>query len=292
MPITPFRDSRGLSATRINSPRMTFHRYLQLAACVGGIYTSYILYGVFQETLYREQPDGTTFAATAFVLLTQCLLNLLVSFIFDLFSDGPLGHIWGKRPASAAAGYGWLTTLATWDVVATAFVYVMAMYMSNEALQYVTYPTQSLAKSCKMIPVLLGRVLYLRTSYSWVKYLCVLLMTAGIAMFQMTGKKRMSAEGFGGEGFGLLLLGVSLAFDGITGPLQEKLKVFKLTNNQQIMVNNVWAIIFMSVVALVQGQMSYAVSSSCYRDVFSFVASIKHCMRGASVSISAGSLPQ
>lgn len=39
-------------------------RYLQLGLCVGGIYTCYLLYGVLQERLYQEQPDGTVFAAT------------------------------------------------------------------------------------------------------------------------------------------------------------------------------------------------------------------------------------
>jgi solute carrier family 35 (UDP-galactose transporter), member B1 len=236
----------------------SFQRYLQLGACVGGIYTSYILYGVFQETLYREQPDGTTFAATAFVLMTMCFTNLVVSLIFDIFTDGALAK-WTKYSPNPS-GYAWVESLATWDVALTSFVYVMAMYMSNEALQYVTYPTQALAKSCKMIPVLLGRVIVMRTSYSTTKYVCVLLMTAGIAMFQMSGKKKMSAEGFGGENFGMFLLAISLAFDGITGPLQEKLKARKLTNNQQIIVNNVWATALMAVVAGVQGQFGYSVS--------------------------------
>lgn len=231
-------------------------RLLQLCVCVGGIYTSYILYGVFQETLYRAQPDGTTFAATAFVLMTQCFINLSVSLVFDLFTDGPLGKLTGHTPA----GYSWLSTLLTRDVALTSLVYVMAMYMSNEALQYVTYPTQALAKSCKMIPVLLGRVLFLRTSYSWIKYACVLLMTAGIAMFQLSGKKKMSVEGFGGEGFGMLLLAISLALDGITGPMQEQLKKHKLSNNQQIIVNNVWATGLMVAVAAWQGQLTYGVS--------------------------------
>jgi hypothetical protein len=98
-------------------------RFLQLAGCVGGIYTSYLLYGVFQETLYREQPDGTTFAATAFVLMTQCFINFIVSLVFDTFTDGPLAHVTGRTPN----GYGWMKTLATRDVAMTSLVYVMAV---------------------------------------------------------------------------------------------------------------------------------------------------------------------
>lgn len=36
--------------------------------------------------------------------------------------------------------------------VISSFSYVAAMFCSNAALGYVNYPTQVLAKSCKMIP--------------------------------------------------------------------------------------------------------------------------------------------
>ena len=109
---------------------------------------------------------------------------------------------------------------------------------------------------------MLGRVIYLRQRYSLVKYLCVLLMTVGIAMFQMSGKKHMATEGFGGEGFGLALCAVSLALDGLCGPQQEMLKTnHRLTSNQQMIVNNAWATFFMAIVAGVMGQMSYGVST-------------------------------
>ena len=38
--------------------------------------------------------------------------------------------------------------------------YTLAMIFSNNALKHVTYPTQVLAKSCKMIPVLLAGTLF------------------------------------------------------------------------------------------------------------------------------------
>lgn len=47
--------------------------------------------------------------------------------------------------------------------------------------QYVSYPTQALGKSCKLIPVIIGQGLIRRKAYPLQKYLCVALMTAGIA---------------------------------------------------------------------------------------------------------------
>ena len=232
-----------------------------------GIYTCYIAYGVFQETLYKPQEDGSLFAATAFVLLVQCLFNAVVSFVVDigLGSMLPSGKDSHKAASGGrAGGLAWLPLMLHTDVIVTSIVYVMAMYMSNEALQYVTYPTQALAKSCKMIPVLIGRVVITGERYSLTKYLCVLLMTVGIALFQFWGKKKMTAEGFGGEGFGMLLLAVSLVLDGVSGPFQEKLKAHHLTNNQQIVVNNLWASALMVVVSVVLGQFWESVSSSVH----------------------------
>jgi solute carrier family 35 (UDP-galactose transporter), member B1 len=255
--------------------------YLQLAICTGGIYASYLAYGVFQESLYRTQADGSVFAATAFVLMVQCATNAIVSFFVDVF----FGHLLvsPKKGAVSApsSSFSWINTIPTVEVASTSLVYVMAMYLSNEALQYVSYPTQALAKSCKMIPVMLGRVLYLRKSYSWLKYTCVIMMTIGITIFQMNGKSKSSharsassagspSGGYAssnmlaflfenGESFGLVLLGLSLCLDGITGPMQEGLKKLQLSNNQQIVVNNIWAVLFMLIITFYLGQFNSSI---------------------------------
>src|SRR5690349_21214180 len=49
---------------------------------------------------------------------------------------------------------------------ACSFAYVTAFISSNAALIYINYPTQVLAKSCKMIPVVLMGFIFARKSYS------------------------------------------------------------------------------------------------------------------------------
>ena len=145
------------------------------------------------------------------------------------------------------------------------------MYSSNEALAFVSYPTQALIKSCKMIPVMLGSILINSKRYSWVKYTCVALMSVGITWFQFAGERKAkhgalaasvtAGDGyFAGETFGLLLLGVSLCLDGMTGPLQEVLKSeHHLSPMEQMLVNNIWATALMVVIALGIGQGASAV---------------------------------
>lgn len=127
-------------------------RFLQLAFCVAGIYAAYLVFSVLQESLFKAQPDGTTFTFTAFVLMVQCFFNLVVALILDWLQDGPGSAFTGNRQPT---GYKWLPSLAKADVCFTAFVYVMAMFTSNESLKYVTYPTQTLAKSWCVLEVVL-----------------------------------------------------------------------------------------------------------------------------------------
>jgi hypothetical protein len=72
-------------------------------APAGGIYTCYLMYGIFQETLYKPQADKTTFAATAFVLFVQCLFNAAVSFVVDIAVGAATGSAAAPGKGAAAA---------------------------------------------------------------------------------------------------------------------------------------------------------------------------------------------
>ena len=87
-----------------------------------------------------------------------------------------------------------------------------------------------LAKSCKMIPVLLAGtlfgsecsdpLLFLARKYSYTKYISVFIITIGIVFFQLAGnKKKVSNES--NSSLGLILLVLSLCCDGICGMQQD-----------------------------------------------------------------------
>jgi len=238
---------------------------VQLAVCVVGIFASYLWYGVAQEALYVKQADGTRFGATAFVMLAQCAGNAAVA--VAVYALGAAAGYERRRPVKDREGaprplLPFASALLAPDVLATSLVYVAAMYSSNEALKYVSYPLQALAKSCKLVPVLLGGMLLLGRRYGWHKYASVALVTAGITAFQFAGDKAAGkgahagggAPAAGGGLFGAALLAFSLAMDGLSGPGQERIKALALTNTQQMLATNVWATAVMAVLALALGQ--------------------------------------
>lgn len=242
-----------------------------LLVCVAGIYVCYLAYGLLQESLYKKQEDGTKFQATAFVLLVQCIGNALVALLgmwlgahVGLDRAGPV-----TKGDDHKAPTPLLQVLQHRDAMTTSAVYVFAMYTSNEALKYVSYPAQALAKSSKMIPVMIGRIVILGNRYEWYKYVFVGMVTLGVTLFQFAdggskhkSSKHSSSADEGGEMWGVLLLLGSLALDGMSGPEQEKLdRVHKLTNSQQMLVSNVWAVVYMAMVALLLGQLDTSVSS-------------------------------
>jgi len=95
------------------------------------------------------------------------------------------------------------------------------MAASNEALRYVSYPTQVLGKSCKMVPVMAGGILLGGKRYSMIEYAQVVLITIGVCVFNFGGK---SKKGGADSPFGLALIGLSLFMDMVTGGLQDKVK--------------------------------------------------------------------
>lgn len=87
--------------------------------------------------------------------------------------------------------------------------------------------TQVLAKSCKPIPVMLMGAL-MGKRYPFKKYINVAVITAGVAIFMGCGDKAKSSDGAGAQdgtmmAFGVLLLFISLCFDGGTGAYEDVL---------------------------------------------------------------------
>jgi UDP-galactose transporter B1 len=212
----------------------------RLVVCVLGIYVCYLAYGIAQEGVYKfRAEDGSKFGATTFLLFVQCVTNALCAVAVMAWerSNGTkhTNVTFTARPMLMSASY------------------VTAMFCSNEALKFVNYPTQAVAKSCKMIPVMLMGVVLGTKKYTWREYACVGLITAGIVIFRLAKSKAASTEN---STVGLILLFASLICDGLTGPIQEKIQVASKTTSPQMMfLCNFWAIVYAGAGCFATGQL-------------------------------------
>ncbi|KAI9911589.1 hypothetical protein PsorP6_009859 [Peronosclerospora sorghi] len=225
----------GRSVLHASSPRDA--SLVHLAICIGGIYACYLSYGIFQEKIFTYRSShGDKFTATLFMLFVQCFTNALVAY----------GATFVWKPERARMPLA--------PFASTAAAYLGAMLFSNEALKHVSFPTQALGKSCKMIPVMLMGVLIRGKKYTIRDYICMLVITTGIAVFQL-GKQSAKHVERENSSYGLVLLFLSLTLDGISGPKQEDLAHrLRPSVHQQMLHTNVWAIVYTGLGALLTGQ--------------------------------------
>jgi UDP-galactose transporter B1 len=124
----------------------------KLVGCALAIYATFIYYGIIQERIYKTRygPDQERFSHTFFLLLCQCAANAVFAWVYYMLTPRP-PH---------------MTPVPMLTYAKIAFTYLSAMLSSNAALQYMSYPAQVLAKSSKMLPVMLMRIVQVNISYT------------------------------------------------------------------------------------------------------------------------------
>ncbi|KAJ1136254.1 hypothetical protein NDU88_002671 [Pleurodeles waltl] len=215
---------------------------LRLALCFLGVFTCYFYYGILQETITRgkygegEKQEKFTYALS--LVFIQCLINAFFArLLIQFFEKGRVDRT------------------QNWLYAACSLTYVGAMVSSNSALQFVNYPTQVLGKSCKPIPVMLLGVTLLRKRYPLAKYLCVLLIVSGVALFMYKPKGGASGDNHL-FGYGELLLLLSLTLDGLTGVSQDHMRAHFQTGSNHMMLNiNVWSTLMLGAGIVFTGEL-------------------------------------
>uniref|UniRef100_S4RKV0 Solute carrier family 35 member B1 n=1 Tax=Petromyzon marinus TaxID=7757 RepID=S4RKV0_PETMA len=237
----------------LTRPSLIINDELLTKVCIWGIFITCMLPGCVRASSTRGQYGSgdveERFRFAMSLVFVQCVISAL-------FAKLVMTYVTRPAPDRTA---GWLSA-------ACAVSYLGAMVSSNSALQYVNYPTQVLGKSCKPIPVMILGVLLARKRYPLIKYLCVLLIVVGVAMFLYKGKGGAKGGDGGGPeqgylGYGEILLLVSLTLDGLTGVTQDKMKSRHQTGSHHMMFNvNLWSSLLLGVGVLVTGEIFEFVS--------------------------------
>lgn len=214
----------------------------KLIVCCSGIFICYFYYGIIQERItrvpYGEEKEMFVYPMT--LVFIQCMVNAL-------FAKAVIKLTYSSSDVDRTP-----SMLYIW----CAFSYVGAMLASNAALQYVSYPTQVLGKSVKPIPVMILGVIIAKKRYPLAKYLFVLLIVFGVALFLYKDKKGKNISHKDSVlGFGELLLIVSLTLDGMTGATQEKMRVEHNTRSHYMMLKiNICSFIILGTGILLTGE--------------------------------------
>ncbi|EMP33756.1 Solute carrier family 35 member B1 [Chelonia mydas] len=214
-----------------------------LPVCFLGVFVCYFYYGILQESItrgkYGEGAKQEKFKYALSLVFIQCVINAVFARLVIQFFDAVR-----------------VDRTQNWLYAACSLSYLGAMVSSNSALQFVNYPTQVLGKSCKPIPVMLLGVTVLRKKYPLAKYLCVLLIVTGVALFMYKPKRGGDGEDGHIFGYGELLLLLSLTLDGLTGVSQDHMRAHYQTGSNHMMLNvNLWSTLFLGAGILFTGEL-------------------------------------
>jgi solute carrier family 35 (adenosine 3'-phospho 5'-phosphosulfate transporter), member B2 len=192
-----------------------------VALCSAAIIASLMLYALLQERIMTRPyvaargRDGNTVDDSGELFRSTLLLVL------------------ANRVAAAAAAAAVIVGRRDWadlrnaaplyTYVLISFSNVVATGCQYEALKWVTLPTQTLAKSAKMIPVLILGTTLSGKRYTVVDYAAAVAVALGCTAFMVFGKIAARKASESDSYIGLILMAAYLVFDGFTSTFQEKL---------------------------------------------------------------------
>lgn len=212
---------------------------LTLIVCIMGLYGSFLSWSVLQERI-NTKPYGFDlvtqepifFKAPLVINTAQALFAAFVGFIYSLISDRTVPFsIFTSNKRSIS-----------WQYMKSFFLISLTSSLSSpigyQSLKHVDYLAFLLAKSCKLIPVMLIHTLFYRTKFPLYKYLVAGSVTLGVAVFTLANLNSKKSKGSVNDG--RVLLGVcqlvgSMVLDGLTNSTQDHLFKFQ---NQVIAQNN------------------------------------------------------
>jgi hypothetical protein len=142
-----------------------------LAYYVAGLQGTYLAWGVLQEQMmtqsYGTDEDGNPirFKNSQYLVFLNRGLALMISYVWILVTVQP-------RHRAPLYKYSF-----------PSMANVMSSWCQYEALKYVSFPTQVLAKSTKIIPVMIMGKFVQSKTYPVYEYVCAILLSIGVALF-------------------------------------------------------------------------------------------------------------
>jgi len=203
-----------------------FDERVTFCVCAVSLLFFFITYGIAQEKIMTQQygPDKKFFRHSGFIVFANRTLCTLFAASVLLITQKDIKLV-APLPSYAAV----------------AISNIISTFCAYEALKHVSFPTQTLAKSAKMIAVMLvGQTLFFGKRYSTKDYLIAFGIGLGLTAFLLSGnttsKVVLSTHKENDEYetdeskpvgttvlIGLALLALYLIFDGVTSSLQERL---------------------------------------------------------------------
>lgn len=208
-----------------------------LVFCLVGLQGSYLTWGVLQERIMTfEYGDGEFFKNSQFLVFINRILAFMIGMSVMFFQRQP-HH-----------------TTPLYNYSFSSLSNIMSSWCQYEALKFVSFPTQVLAKASKVIPVMLmGKVVSKRT-YAYHEYVTAGMISVGVALFLLNSGDVTRHKGSVTTVSGIILLAGYMGFDSFTSNWQGELfKRYKVSSIQMMTGVNMFSCLLTGVSLLEQG---------------------------------------
>jgi UDP-galactose transporter B1 len=209
---------------------------LQLVIAVAGIYASFLTWAYLQEKL-TTKPYGPADAPEVwhFPVFLNTIQSVFAAIVGAVY-------LYASTPSNTSVPPVIPSRRILAPLALVAITSSLASPFGYASLAHIDYITFLLAKSCKLLPVMFLHITVFRRRYPLYKYLVVAAVTLGVAVFTLhSGKKKGSKvrSDDASTGWGLLLLGINLLFDGLTNSTQDHIfQTFRPYSGPQMMCAN------------------------------------------------------
>ncbi|RUS89657.1 hypothetical protein EGW08_002578 [Elysia chlorotica] len=238
-------------------------RALRLIICVIGLQVSYLTWGVLQERIMTIEYGQTATQPGEFFKDSQFLvfINRILAFIMALIVITVR-----KQPTHTAPLYKYSFS---------SFSNIMSSWCQYEALKFVSFPTQVLAKASKVIPVMLmGKVVNGKT-YSYHEYFTAGMISVGVSLFLLTSGDATKHKDSVTTTSGLAMLVGYMLFDSFTSNWQGALFTsYKMSSIQMMAGVNLFSCLLTSVSLIEQGGFTSSAAFMLRHPDFVFAAVI------------------
>lgn len=141
----------------------------------GGVILLHTLVTILEEALFA-QPVFREKAGSTFMTLTFYAVAAAAYAPRKCCCGGGSGS---KKPR--------LSRRLSGMIAASAALYVTTTTLSKTALTYIDLPTQSILKSAKLLPVMVGSIVILGQRFTLREWLAAAMLVSGIAIFSASG---------------------------------------------------------------------------------------------------------
>lgn len=221
-----------------------------LSYCFFGLMGSYLTWGVLQEKIMTREYiglDGLTksfFKDSQFLVFANRFLALFIA----------LGYLAFVRQTKQRA--------PLFKFSYASFSNIMSAWMQYEALKFISFPTQVLAKSCKIIPVMIMGKIVSRNKYEFYEYIVALLISIGMIFF-LSGSYNHGKHSPITTFTGLFLLCMYMVFDSFTSNWQSEIfKSYGISSIQMMAGVNIFSSLFTAASLFVQNGFSEGIAFS------------------------------